>query len=472
MHAVDHRLRRIPSVQYLLRIGDTCLILAQRLGEWCGHAPIARGGHRDGEHRARPARPGARAADACRRSSTAAAPRRGPARVPARRARLLQRHARRAAERDAAGAATSRSPCCATSSSRRSSKLLWAAPRSVERRELAAIAGKAVKEARYHRAARRRLGRAPRRRHRRVEAAARGGARRGCGPTRPSCSSPTPSTTRPRRAGSARAGRRCATRGSPTSTDVFDEARIAPPPAPDASGFRSTGKSGRHSEHMGFLLAEMQHCSARIRAACGDGRRRTGRDDAHARARGPCSATSSIPRCRRCRSSTSASCATSSKRPTARSRSCSRRPTRAARRPRRSSRGASTAIDAAGLGPSRVEMRRAPAWTSDWISDDGRAQARATTASRRRAAAHRTMRRTVRRTRATAALRAPVAALPALRQRAHRAALGVRLDGLQVAASLPSRAANRSSTSSRSDRMPLHFHPLRVRAIEPDTPRR
>ena len=31
---------REPSVQYLLRIGDTCLILAQRLAEWCGHAPI------------------------------------------------------------------------------------------------------------------------------------------------------------------------------------------------------------------------------------------------------------------------------------------------------------------------------------------------------------------------------------------------------------------------------------------------
>jgi ring-1,2-phenylacetyl-CoA epoxidase subunit PaaC len=26
--------------QYLLRIGDSCLILAQRLSEWCGHAPI------------------------------------------------------------------------------------------------------------------------------------------------------------------------------------------------------------------------------------------------------------------------------------------------------------------------------------------------------------------------------------------------------------------------------------------------
>jgi ring-1,2-phenylacetyl-CoA epoxidase subunit PaaC len=29
-----------PAVQYLLRLGDTCLIHAQRLGEWCGHAPV------------------------------------------------------------------------------------------------------------------------------------------------------------------------------------------------------------------------------------------------------------------------------------------------------------------------------------------------------------------------------------------------------------------------------------------------
>jgi ring-1,2-phenylacetyl-CoA epoxidase subunit PaaC len=28
------------KLQYLLRIGDACLILGQRLGEWCGHAPI------------------------------------------------------------------------------------------------------------------------------------------------------------------------------------------------------------------------------------------------------------------------------------------------------------------------------------------------------------------------------------------------------------------------------------------------
>ncbi len=31
---------RDPAVQYLLRLGDFCLIHAQRLGEWCGHAPI------------------------------------------------------------------------------------------------------------------------------------------------------------------------------------------------------------------------------------------------------------------------------------------------------------------------------------------------------------------------------------------------------------------------------------------------
>ena len=33
-------LERSPAVQYVLRLGDTCLILGQRLGEWCGHAPV------------------------------------------------------------------------------------------------------------------------------------------------------------------------------------------------------------------------------------------------------------------------------------------------------------------------------------------------------------------------------------------------------------------------------------------------
>ena len=32
------------------------------------------------------------------------------------------------------------------------------------------------------------------------------------------------------------------------------------------------------------------------------------------------------------------------------------------------------ALDAAGLGPARATLRRAPAWTTDWISADGRAK--------------------------------------------------------------------------------------------------
>lgn len=34
------------------------------------------------------------------------------------------------------------------------------------------------------------------------------------------------------------------------------------------------------------------------------------------------------------------------------------------------------AIDAAGLGPARVTLKRAPAWTTDWISEDGKRKLR------------------------------------------------------------------------------------------------
>ena len=37
--------------------------------------------------------------------------------------------------------------------------------------------------------------------------------------------------------------------------EVLDEAGLAPPPI---GTFRSTGKQGVHSEHMGFILGEMQ----------------------------------------------------------------------------------------------------------------------------------------------------------------------------------------------------------------------
>jgi len=37
----------------------------------------------------------------------------------------------------------------------------------------------------------------------------------------------------------------------------------------------------------------------------------------------------------------------------------------------------SEAIDAAGLGPARVTQRRAPAWTTDWITPEGQEKLRA-----------------------------------------------------------------------------------------------
>ena len=38
--AASITLRPTPAVQYLLRIADTCLVHAQRLAEWCGHGPV------------------------------------------------------------------------------------------------------------------------------------------------------------------------------------------------------------------------------------------------------------------------------------------------------------------------------------------------------------------------------------------------------------------------------------------------
>ena len=40
MQAASIRLHWTPAVEYVLRIADTCLIHAQRLSEWCGHGPV------------------------------------------------------------------------------------------------------------------------------------------------------------------------------------------------------------------------------------------------------------------------------------------------------------------------------------------------------------------------------------------------------------------------------------------------
>ena len=79
---------------------------------------------------------------------------------------------------------------------------------------------------------------------------------------------------------------------------------------------------------------------------------------------------------------------------------------------------------AAGLRRRRRRVRAAPAWTTDWMTDEGRRQARRSTASRRPTG----------RAPATAPVAADaVGALPAVRLARHPRAQPVRLDRLQVA---------------------------------------
>ena len=241
-----------PSVQYLLRIGDTCLILAQRLGEWCGHAPIV---EEDialtnmaldlvGQSRAVLTRAGELEAE------------RGGERHDEDQLAFLRD------ERDFRNCTLVELPRgdfavtvlrnCAVAVF---FELLWARLAGSSDAELAAIAGKAVKEARYHR-----------------EHAADWVVRLGDG---------TPESTARMNAAldqlwpymaelfEADAVDEAAARSglgprwadlrdawSERMTAVLAEAGLAPPAE---RAFRSTGKTGRHSEHLGYILAEMQH---------------------------------------------------------------------------------------------------------------------------------------------------------------------------------------------------------------------
>ena len=117
------------------------------------------------------------------------------------------------------------------------------------------------------------------------------------------------------------------------------------------------------------------------------------------------------------------------------------------------------AIDAEGLGPARATLRRAPAWTTDWISEEGKRKLREYGIAPPGPAMPE----------AQAPIRLPQKRsdrLSALRQPAHREAFRIRLDGVQGAAPLP--VLPRAVRTLQAD-MSVLFHPLRVKAITPDT---
>jgi ring-1,2-phenylacetyl-CoA epoxidase subunit PaaC len=240
-----------PSVQYLLRIGDTCLILAQRLAEWSGHAPVVE------EDIA---------------LSNMALDLVGQARAILTRAGRLEAElggdahdedqlAFRRDERDFRNCTIVELPRgdfaltmlrnCALAIFL---KLLWQRLEQSADDELAGIAGKAVKEARYHQ-----------------EHSAGWVVRLGDG---------TPESTLRTKAalellwpyvaeifeGDAIEDAAAATGLGPRWADLQDEWRREFGAVLSAGGlelpveraFRSSGKSGRHSEHLGYVLAEMQ----------------------------------------------------------------------------------------------------------------------------------------------------------------------------------------------------------------------
>ena len=240
-----------PAVQVLLRLADTCLVHAQRLGEWCGHAPVV---EEDlaltnialdliGQARALYTHAGR----LCGRD--------GPAWDEDQLAFLRE-------ERDYRNLTLAELPRGDFAFTMLRVLLLaawqqplWRALQASSDAELAAIAAKALKEARYHQ-----------------QHAADWVVRLGDG---------TEESERRLRAALAQAWPYVAELFEDDAADAAAEARgLAPRPstlraewdaevgavfaaaglsAPKTGSFRSTGRHGVHTEHMGYLLATLQH---------------------------------------------------------------------------------------------------------------------------------------------------------------------------------------------------------------------
>jgi len=236
------------SVQYVLRVADTCLILGQRISEWCGHAPVL-------EEDIALSNVALDLIGQARALLTHAGALEGEGKDEDQLAFLRD-------ERDYRNVTLVELPRgdFAFAMLRNAMvaaflKLLW---KSLERSsdpELAGIAGKALKEARYHLVHAAdwvvRLGGGTEESRRRSQAAV------------DELWLYTPelfeSDAVDDHAQASGLGPRWSDLKGEWSLEMnslLDAAGLA---APQPSTFRSTGKRGVHSEHMGYILAEMQH---------------------------------------------------------------------------------------------------------------------------------------------------------------------------------------------------------------------
>ena len=235
------------DVQYLLRIGDTALILGQRIAEWTGHAPVL-------EEDIALANMALDLIGQSRALLTHAGSLHGAGLDEDQLAFLRDERDYRNVTlvelpRGDFAVTTVRNVVMATFF-----KVLWDRLADSKDSELAAIAGKAVKEARYHQQHAAdwvvRLGDGTEESKQRCETALRELWRF------------VPELFDTDAVDEAAATSGLGPRWSELSAawhdemaQVLGESKLA---MPAASAFRSTGKRGLHSEHMGYILADMQ----------------------------------------------------------------------------------------------------------------------------------------------------------------------------------------------------------------------
>lgn len=236
-----------PSVQYVLRVADSCLIHAQRLSLWCGHAPVLE------EDIA---------------LTNIALDHIGQARALLTLAGQMEGRGR---DEDALAYQRSEREFCNVTMLELPNGdfartllrgFLWAAflgvlwPRleASSETQLSAIAAKCAKETRYHERHCadwvRRLGDGTPESHRRMATA--------LNELWPYSAEWFADDAVDATAAATALGPAWSTLHDAWLSVVQPVLRDAGLAVPASSGFRSTGKCGRHSEHMGFLLAEMQ----------------------------------------------------------------------------------------------------------------------------------------------------------------------------------------------------------------------
>ena len=245
-----------PKLRYVLRLADTCLILAQRLGEWCGHAP---------------------ALEEDIALTNIALDLVGQSRLLYALAGQLSGHTEDQLaflrdERDyfnltlvelpnsGKGTRNGQTHDFAFSILRVFAvasflKPLWQRLQLSNDAELAAVAGKALKEARYHQQHAGdwvvRLGDGTDESHRRMQDA--------LNQLWPYTTEMLASDAIDDAAHDTGLGPRFGDVKTDWLADVNAVLTAATLQTPKTTAFTSTGKTGRHSEHMGFLLADMQY---------------------------------------------------------------------------------------------------------------------------------------------------------------------------------------------------------------------